>query len=243
MNNLSVKASSPFIVTSADGTTTFVPGVDYVLPTNPDPTQMKLWQTDAPSIQIITHEVPVPGSLDDYTKAGNKVKVTYETIAVTGSGGAAAPCLSDPAYISYLHDVLDGMKTTYRPDSYSLNIQELGIVDWDAECNSTSPNATPGTVLANLTSNLITFIHTNDPGIPIWISGDMYDPNFNANPNGSSSQYGELYPRTPTETLRRLPARLPDCWQMHSRIRSYRWSCGTPARCLRSNSSPPPASG
>lgn len=179
--NILRRDSTPFIMTSLDGLTTYTEGVDYTDATDPylrlDPTIVggpsELRTLNGGRSQW--HTIPTMRKAGSTLHTDQVVLCSYYHIGFYR--GAWKPCPSNVEYIArnrviatYYRDLLD-------PDAYFTNHDEIRMMGWDPDCLS---HGSTGGALAYNIDACYGILHSLDPTKPIWTWNDMFDPYHNA---------------------------------------------------------------
>jgi hypothetical protein len=180
--NLIRRDGCPFRVTSAGGGTVFAEGKDYAGARDPRLGLAVSGGVAIAGIYDYWHEPPVmtvpPGSR---LHEGQRVRVSYYH-AVTVYGWSTFPCLNEPAIWPLLRKHVDFVHRAVKPDGYILSHDEIRHAGWDESCRKAGRK--PVEVLTDNIRRCAALVRREGPGKPLWIWGDMVDPNMNAQKTG-----------------------------------------------------------
>ena len=174
--NIIRRDSLPLTITSEDGKTTYEEGKDFAkvvdpkLLNDPDPGYFTTWH-DGPSVTI-----PAGSRL----KEGQKVLASYHFATSAGKPGQVNACMAEPKTYEIVEHQIKWMKENGNPDVYLLLHDEIREGGWDDSCVKTGK--TPGQMLADCVKKSTQIVKKVDPGKPIMIWNDMFDPHHNASP-------------------------------------------------------------
>jgi hypothetical protein len=176
--NVLRRPGTPLLITTDDGATIlsecrdFNPVVDPKLGTDPYAGEFTVW-----------HEPPVvtlrPGSS---MKEGQRVRASYYHPAIIYAEQISC-CMSEPGLYDILAWQLDKVRNALAPDGYMMMHDEIRTQGWDAACSTRK--LTCSEILASNLRRCIALIHKADPGKPLYIWSDMFDPNHNAKEHGN----------------------------------------------------------
>jgi len=175
--NLVRREGAPFVLKSEDGETTYVEGKDYAGARDPKLGRRRWagdfseWH-DSPSIAI-----PPASRLQE----GDRVLISYYHTALI-HGKQAMCCMSEPKVYEILGWQVERVKQYVQPDGYFMSHDEIRVQGWDESC--ASRNMTPGQILADNVKRCVEIIRRRDPGKPIYVWSDMFDPTHNAKDKG-----------------------------------------------------------
>jgi hypothetical protein len=170
--NLVRRAGAPFSVKSEDGQTLYREGVDYAPAADPDLPKFEFWHA-APKWTIVNG-----GAL----KPGQTVKVSYYHTALIYWGQAMA-CMAEPETDRLVAENIAAVRDYLHPDGYMLSHDEIRMTGWDKSCLDSG--LTPGQLLARNVRRCTEAVRSADPGKPIYVWSDMFDPNHNAKSQGT----------------------------------------------------------
>ena len=166
----------PLTVTSEDGKTVYTEGKDFAQVADP-----KLVNDPVPGYFKVGHEQPdVTIPAGSALKEGQKVLASYCFAIESGKAGQMNVSLAEPEVYQYIEEEARWMKENVAPDMYFMGYDEVRAAGWDdAEVKT---GKTPGQLLAESVAKTIAIIKKVDPGKPISVWNDMFDPNHNASP-------------------------------------------------------------
>ena len=176
--NVLRRPSLPVTVTSEDGKTAYAEGKDFAeikdpkLGHDPNPGYFTHWH-DPPAIAV-----PEGSALKD----GQKVLASYHVATLAGKPEQITCCLSEPKIYDILKTEVEWARDTARPDIYIMSHDEIRDGGWDDTC--AKRNMTCGQVLAENIKKCTDLIAKADPGKPIAVWNDMFDPFHNAHKEG-----------------------------------------------------------
>jgi hypothetical protein len=184
--NIIRRESAPLVVKGEDGTvykegTDFSPVKDPKLLHDPNPGYFTIW-----------HEVPAVTIPDGSgLKEGQKVLVSFEHIMTGSKSHQINACFSEPKVYEIFASQIAWLKETAQPDMYFLQHDEIRHLGWDNSCVSTGK--TPGQILADNISKCMAIIEKTDPGKPVFVWSDMFDPHHNARQTEENGQPFIMY--------------------------------------------------
>jgi hypothetical protein len=162
------------------------------------------------------HEPPLvripPGSR---LREGQRVRADYYHPAIIHEGQMMC-CMSDPAVEKILRWQVEQVRDALRPDGYFMMHDEIRVQGWDLSCEAR--RRSPADLLGDHVERCVALIRAADPGKPIAVWSDMFDPCHNARASGfyylvkgEGPWYG---------AWKRLPADVTIVnWQMGARTR------------------------
>ena len=171
--NVVRRDGAPLRVTSADGQTVYQEGRDFQNARDP-----KLGMIPWPGGFTAWHEPPVitvpPGSR---IRDGQKVLLSYYHTALIYEDQVMC-CMAEPKVYEILRWQLAQVHKHLQPDGYFLQHDEIRVQGWDESCRRTGK--TPGELLAENVRKCVELVRGEDPGKPIYVWSDMFDPHHNA---------------------------------------------------------------
>jgi hypothetical protein len=175
--NVVRRDGAPLRAASADGRTVFEEGRDFQNARDP-----KLGMDPWPGGFTAWHEPPVvsipPGSrIHD----GQKVLLSYFHTAVIYEEQMMC-CMAEPKVYEILRWQIGQVHKHLQPDGYFLQHDEIRMQGWDESCRRSGK--TPGELLAENVRKCMDLVRAEDPGKPIYVWSDMFDPNHNAQKTG-----------------------------------------------------------
>ncbi|MGD0091897.1 MAG: hypothetical protein ABSE73_18440 [Planctomycetota bacterium] len=175
--NVIRRDSLPLTITSEDGKTTYEEGKDFSAVKDP-----KLFLDPNPGYFTIWHDVPVvPVMEGGRLKEGQKVLASYHFATAAGKGNNFNMCMAEPKVYEIVEKHIQWMKEYGNPDIYLMAHDEIRIGGWDDSC--VKSGKTPGQLLADNVRKCTEIIKRVDPGKPILVWNDMFDPFHNARPD------------------------------------------------------------
>jgi len=173
--NMVRRDGAPLGVTSADGKIAYAEGRDFagakVLGTEARPQVAYAWQ-EPPQMTV-----PRGSRL----REGQKVLVSYYHTAVIYRWQLMC-CMSEPKVYEILKWQVEQVRKHVRPDGYFMQHDEIRVQGWDESCRRRG--LTPGEILADNARRCVEIISKEDPGKPIFVWSDMFDPHHNAGEAG-----------------------------------------------------------
>lgn len=172
--NVIRRDSTPLTVTSLDGKTTYAEGKDFAkvadpkLAFDPNPGYFTNWH-QAPEVKI-----PSESKLKD----GDKVLVSYNFASTCGKPNNINMCMSEPKTYDVVEKQIRWVKENAQPDIYLLSHDEIRMNGWDDTCAKTGKNS--GQILADNIRKCVEIVKKVDPGKPVMVWNDMFDPFHNA---------------------------------------------------------------
>ena len=164
----------PLKVTSPDGKTVYEEGKDFAKVADP-----KLYHDPNPGYFTIWHDAPVVTIPDgSRLKEGDHVLASYHFATNCGKSNNVNICMSEPKTYELIEQQVRWMKETGAPDAYLLSHDEMRLNGWDDPCVKTGK--TNGQILADNIRRCIEIVKRVDPGKPIMVWNDMFDPFHNA---------------------------------------------------------------
>ena len=91
-------------------------------------------------------------------------------------------CMAEPKLYDVLRWQIHEVHKNIEPDGYFLQHDEIRVQGWDESCRRCG--LTPGQILAENVKRCQAFIRKEDPGKPIYVWSDMFDPHHNAAKTG-----------------------------------------------------------
>lgn len=177
--NVLRRPGTPLTVRSEDGATLYEEGRDFApvrdpkLGNDPWAGDYSAWH-ESPTVAI-----PIGSRLRD----GQHVLASYYHTAVIYDGQVPC-CLSEPKVYEILGWQVNRVREALAPDAYLMNVDEIRIQGWDKACADRA--LTCGEILADSVQRCVAIIRKADPGRPIWVWSDMFDPNHGAGKSGRS---------------------------------------------------------
>lgn len=176
--NLIRRDSLPLQITSADRKIQYEEGKDFARVVDP-----KLGNTLWPGAFESWYEGPqVPVPATSRLKEGQRVLASYSH-AMTVLGYANFACWNEPKMWQILTRNLHAVHDVLQPDGYMMTHDEIRHMGWDESCRKTGKSC--GVMLAENVKRCTELIRREDPGKPIYVWSDMFDPNHNASAEGT----------------------------------------------------------
>lgn len=175
--NVLRRAGTPLRVTSNSGAIEYEEGRDFETVRDPltgmDPCagDYSSWHTP-PSIRIL------PGGR---LQEGQRIRASYYHATVIREGSVAC-CMSDPKVYEILTEQAKQVHDALHPDGYMMMHDEIRIQGWDASC--AHRGLTGAEILADNVGRCVDILKKTDPGKPLLIWSDMFDPHHNARASG-----------------------------------------------------------
>ena len=175
--NILRRDGTPVIVKSEDGKIIFVEGRDMERIVDP-----KLGNDPYGGCYTAWHESPVvripQGSR---LKEGDRVLMSYYHTQLIYSEQVGC-CLANAKIHDLLKWQIEQVHKNIDPDGYFMSYDEIRQGGWDGDCVATGK--TPGEMLADNVAMCVQMIRDEDPGKPIAVWSDMFDPTHNAQKSG-----------------------------------------------------------
>jgi hypothetical protein len=175
--NLIRREGAPLAVKSEDGKTVFTEGKDFENIIDP-----KMGTIPYPGGYTAWHEHPViripQGSR---LTEGQRVLISYSHMSII-YGEQVGACFADPKYKEMLRWQIEQVHKNVQPDGYFMSHDEIRQCGWDKSCTDTGK--TPAEMLAENVAWCVKTIKETDPGKPIAVWSDMFDPTHNAPKTG-----------------------------------------------------------
>jgi len=175
--NVIRREGTPFVVKSEDGKTVYTEGKDFDGAVDPKLGNI-VWAGD----YNVWHEAPimtVPAG--SKLKDGQKIAVSYYHPALIYDSVVMC-CMSEPKLYEILKWQAKQIHDNLQPDGYFMSHDEIRCQGWDKSCADTKK--TPGQILADNAKKCVDILHEIDPGKPIYVWSDMFDPFHNAGKTG-----------------------------------------------------------
>jgi hypothetical protein len=175
--NVLRRAGTPLRITSNSGAIVYEEGRDFETVRDPltgmDPCagDSTAWHTP-PVIRLL------PGSR---LQEGQRIRASYYHASVINEGSVAC-CMSDPKVYEILTEQAKQVRDNLHPDGYLMSHDEIRVQGWDESC--ARRGLTAAEILADNVDRCVDILKKADPGKPLFIWSDMFDPNHNARPSG-----------------------------------------------------------
>jgi hypothetical protein len=176
--NVLRRQGAPLQLSSEDGTVLFQEGRDVESVCDPI-LGMDPWAGDYSS----WHARPVVRLLPGGTlKEGQRVRADYYHAAIIYDGQVPC-CMSEPKVYEILTEHIKQVRDAVHPDGYMMMHDEIRIQGWDDSCRK--QGGEPARILGNNVRHCVEIIKAADPGKPLFIWSDMFDPTHNARKSGA----------------------------------------------------------
>ena len=175
--NVLRRAGTPLRITSNSGAIVYEEGRDFETVLDPlmgmDPCagDSTAWHTP-PVVRIL------PGGR---LQEGQRVRANYYHAAIIYEGSVAC-CMSDPKVYDILAEQAKQVRNHLQPDGYLMSHDEIRVQGWDESC--ARRGLTASEILADNVGRCVDILKKTDPGKPLFIWSDMFDPNHNARSKG-----------------------------------------------------------
>lgn len=164
-------------VTSEDGRTEYIEGKDFDGARDP-----KLGAVPWSGEFSVWHESPLPTlPTGSRIREGQTVRVSYCHTAIIHQNQVMC-CMAEPKVDDILRWQIEHVHKHVQPDGYFLQHDEIRVQGWDASCEKSGMK--PGALLAENVRKCIALVRQEDPGKPIYVWSDMFDPFHNARQTG-----------------------------------------------------------
>lgn len=171
--NVLRRPGCPFVVTSADGKTTYEEGKDFEPVRDP-----KLGNEPYAGQYSFKHAGPtIRLTTDSRIKDGERLRVSYYH-PVQVHGEQMMCCLSEPKVYELLRDQAKRVHELLKPKTYMMSHDEIRVGNWCKACQATGK--TPGDMLADNVRRCVAIIKEVDPKAKVLVWNDMFDPHHNA---------------------------------------------------------------
>lgn len=176
--NVIRRDGAPLKVTSLDGETVYEELRDFSRVEDPG-LGMDPWAGDYTS----WHQMPVvtipPGSR---IREGQGVLASYYHPAIIYDGQMTC-CLNEAKVYAILEEQARQVREAVHPDGYLMSHDEIRVQGWDASCERSGMS--PAASLASNVTRCVDILRKSDPGKPLYVWSDMFDPNHNAMKKGT----------------------------------------------------------
>lgn len=177
LGNVVRRDGAPLQATSADGKTVFQEGRDFDHARDP-----LLGMTPYAGAFNVWHDPPLPTLPPGSRIAeGEQVRLSYFHTAIIHQDQVMC-CMAEPKLYEILGWQITEVRRHLQPDGYFLQHDEIRVQGWDESCRRSGK--TPGELLADNVRQCVQRIRAADPGKPIYVWSDMFDPAHNAAPRG-----------------------------------------------------------
>lgn len=185
--NVLRRDSLPLKITSADGKTVYAEGKDFAAVVDP-----KLGHDPNPGYFTNWHDQPVVAvPAGSRLKEGDKVLASYHFTCTCGKPNNVNICMSEPKTYEIIEKQMRWMKENAQADAYMLSHDEIRMQGWDDSCAKTGK--TSGQILADCVRRCVEIVKRVEPGKPVMVWNDMFDPNHNAREKDENGQPFIMY--------------------------------------------------
>jgi hypothetical protein len=175
--NVVRRDGAPLRAVSEDGKTTYVEGKDFDGARDP-----RLGVVRYPGQFTTWHDRPLPTlPAGSSIRDGQTVLLSYYHTATIHHGQVMC-CMAEPKIYDILRWQVEQVHKHVQPDGYFLQHDEIRVQGWDQSCLKTG--MTPGQLLAENVKKCLGIVREEDPGKPIYVWSDMFDPFHNARRTG-----------------------------------------------------------
>ena len=175
--NVIRRSGAPLTIKSADGETKYVEGRDFAGAADP-----KLGKIKWSGRFNAWHEPPVMTvPRGSRLRDGDRVRLSCYHTALIHRGQVACD-LSEPKVYDILRWQAEQVRKHLRPDGYFMQHDEIRVQGWEPAFEK--GGLTPGAVLAENVRRCVAILREADPGKPIYVWSDMFDPHHNARAGG-----------------------------------------------------------
>ena len=175
--NVLRRAGTPLLLQDESGSVTYSEGTD-VEPIG-DP---KLGNDPYPGEYTVWHAPPAPRILPGgRLREGQLVRISYYHSALIYREQVMC-CLAEPEVYEILHWQAEKVKEHLQPDGYFMQHDEIRCQGWDLSCERSGK--TTSQLLVDNVRRCTGILRRTDPGKPIYVWSDMFDPFHNAAADG-----------------------------------------------------------
>jgi hypothetical protein len=175
--NVLRRDGTPVKLTSPDGKTVYTEGKDVAEIKDPN-----LGNDGLLGAYKSWHDVPVINiPAGSRLKEGDKVLASYYHPAVTVIGQVMV-CMSEPKVMELIKWEFQQVHKYVQPDMYMISHDEIRVQGWDESCQQRKISCME--ILADNVTQCIDALTKEDPGKPICMISDLFDPNHNAAKTG-----------------------------------------------------------
>lgn len=175
--NVLRRSSTPVVIESADGSTTFAEGKDFT-----DAVDPKMGNIAYPGDYNAWHEPPilrVPAG--SRIRPGQALRVSFTHVAMVGDSQVNI-CVAEPKTRQLLAETITELHEGLDPDGYFLSHDEIRAMGYDPAC--VASGKPPGQLLAENVAWCAKTVREKAPGKPVYVWSDMFDPYHNAADKG-----------------------------------------------------------
>ncbi len=163
--NVIRRPTLPLTVTSEDGKTTFAEGKDFSAVADPKFTPCVSGWHEQPTVTI-----PDGSRLTE----GQKVLASYHHAMTNVQVNNTPVCMSYEKVYEDTRHAITFARDHFKPDVYFLAHDEIRQCGYDDDC--AKRNLTPGQILADNIKRCVQMVEEIDPGKPVVVWSDMFDP-------------------------------------------------------------------
>ena len=175
--NVLRREGTPVSVKSEDGKTIFTEGKDFGKIVDPSMGSIPYAGCYTAWHEPPTVRIPPESRLTE----GQRVLVSYYHTSVI-YGEQVGICFADPKFKEMVRWQIEQVCKHVEPDGYFMSHDEIRQCGWDKSCVDTGK--TPAGMLAENVAWCVETISKTDPGKPIAVWSDMFDPTHNAQKTG-----------------------------------------------------------
>ena len=209
--NVLRRDGTPLRITSEDRTVVYEEGRDFTpvrdpkLGADPWAGEYNAWHA-APVVSL-----PSGSRIQD----GQRVLASYYHAAIVNEEQVTC-CMSADKVYAILEWQAGQVRDALQPDGYMMMHDEIRAQGWDESCSRR--NLSPAAILADNVKRCVALLQRADPGKPLYVWSDMFDPKHNARKagqyylvKGDGPWYGSWEGLPPEVTVMN--------WQMDARTR------------------------
>ncbi|MCE5326104.1 MAG: hypothetical protein LLG01_06780 [Planctomycetaceae bacterium] len=175
--NVVRRGGAPLSVTSRDGKMRYVEGRDFT-----GAADALLGMSPYAGSYSIWHRPPVPAvPAGSRLREGDRVAMSYYHTAIIGTWQVTAD-MSEPKVMELLDAHVARVRDLMAPDGYFMQHDEIRVQGWEPAFETRK--LTSGDVLAENIRSCAGIIRKRDPGKPMFVWSDMFDPTHNARTSG-----------------------------------------------------------
>jgi hypothetical protein len=112
---------------------------------------------------------------------GQRVLADYYHTTIIYDGQVSC-CMSEAKVYEILTEQIQQVRDAIHPDGYMMMHDEIRVQGWDESCQKQGGD--PSRILGNNVRHCVDIIKAADPGKPLFIWSDMFDPTHNARKTG-----------------------------------------------------------
>jgi hypothetical protein len=187
----------PLTITSEDRRTTYVEGRDFAKIADPLlDGRVSAWH-EQPKVAI-----PAGSAL----KEGQRVLATFHHAMNGMTTNNSAICPSTPGTYVEIEKEIRFIVEHLKPEVYFFQHDEMRILGWDDCC--AKRKLTTGEIIADNMLKCVAIVEKLDPGKPMVVWSDMFDPHHNSHPPGHEAHFLVKGPGCCWESWKGLPKRV-----------------------------------